>query len=351
MARDDRRMTQTHRAEPALDALTAIPIMTRTSALGRGANDVELQAAVAAGQHVRVRPGHFVDADTWRSLFLEERLRVRALALVSAARGAPIIFSHATAAGIWRLPLPRLRDERVHITVPDRGAHSTRTVFRHRCALREHDVVWLHGTHIGVTSLARTSIDIARTALPETAISALDAALRLAGEDAAVLRAQWQNILDAEGAGARGIRQGRQLTAFADARAELVGESISRLYFARLSVPVLDLQAPVTGPSGEQYRCDFELEDAYGEFDGLGKYSDPGMLSGREASQVVIAEKRREDRIRGVTGRRIVRWTSAELKNPETFARHLRALGIVPQSPLLPTLRPVAAPRPLRALE
>jgi hypothetical protein len=63
-----------------------------------------------------------------------------------------------------------------------------------------------------------------------------------------------------------------------------------------------------------------------GEFDGEEKYVKPEYLNGRTASQAVVSEKNRENRIRA-TGKNVVRWDWAELM-AGTLERKLAAAGV-----------------------
>lgn len=64
-----------------------------------------------------------------------------------------------------------------------------------------------------------------------------------------------------------------------------------------------------------------------GEFDGEEKYSKPEYLKGRTASQAVVLEKNRENRIRA-TGLNVVRWDWADLMAPGTLEGKLGAAGV-----------------------
>ena len=64
-----------------------------------------------------------------------------------------------------------------------------------------------------------------------------------------------------------------------------------------------------------------------GEFDGEEKYLKPEFRGGRSASQVVVEEKKRENRIRAM-GINVVRWDWAELAAPGTLERKLAAAGV-----------------------
>ncbi|HAP88677.1 MAG TPA: hypothetical protein DCR15_02325, partial [Arthrobacter bacterium] len=64
-----------------------------------------------------------------------------------------------------------------------------------------------------------------------------------------------------------------------------------------------------------------------GEFDGVEKYVKPEYLKGRTASQTVVEEKKRENRIRA-TGFNVVRWDWADLMEPGKLERKLAAAGV-----------------------
>ena len=64
-----------------------------------------------------------------------------------------------------------------------------------------------------------------------------------------------------------------------------------------------------------------------GEFDGIEKYLKPEYLQGRTASQAVVEEKLREDRIRAA-GNGIVRWVWADLMAAGRLEGKLAAAGV-----------------------
>jgi hypothetical protein len=74
---------------------------------------------------------------------------------------------------------------------------------------------------------------------------------------------------------------------------------------------------------------DFAWDDLVGEFDGRVKYADPGMLNGRTPSEVVVQEKRREDRARA-TGRRVVRWLWWDVQPGGALGQILLDAGLRP---------------------
>ncbi len=194
-----------------------------------------------------------------------------------------------------------------------------------------------------VTSLSRTVADLIGTLAPESAVALADAAFamragnRLTREYDEHAHAAFVDDVRAHlPPGARGVRQARQVLDFADGRAESPGESVSRLYLRRLGFPPPCLQARIPAPSGRAYFCDFGFEAlrTWGEFDGTSKYVDEqGGTDPVEIAGALLAEKRREDWIRGVTGWRVVRWGSADIASTEALSRRLQAFGLLPAPP------------------
>lgn len=314
-------------------------VFSRADALRRGDSDDGLARRRRGGALHSIRPGAYAIGDTWRTMHAEDRARWAAAATAHASRGAPLVYSHASAAALHGLPLFRVDTSRVHITV-DGPARSTARVIRHRMPLPPADVEWIDEGVLGVTSLARTVVDLAGSLLAESAVTVADAALRHAplGVEGALdldagetLREDLASRIERR-PGARGIRSARFVVAFADARADRPGESISRLYLHRLGYASPGLQVAVPGPHGHDYAVDFDLGAAWGEFDGAFKYTDPLFLRGRSAARALADEKAREDWIRGTTGKRVVRWQMQHLSDPDTLGRLLRSFGIRPRA-------------------
>ncbi|MEV8262920.1 type IV toxin-antitoxin system AbiEi family antitoxin domain-containing protein [Microbacterium sp. NPDC077057] len=311
-------------------------VRSREEVLDAGVTERELAAAVAHGRLRRVHRGAYVDADVWDELWPEGRQLVRVCAVRRASPGGGPVFSHLSAAALWGLPLVGpIRDD-VHTAI--RSRRHTRTeagVVRHQMMLDEGDVVRRHG--LRCTSLARTVFDLARLLRPEAVVAAGDAALRMVSVDGhevdpdavAAWRAEVEGLCVA---GLRGVRRARWIGVFADGRAQLPGESVSRLQLHRLGFRDIDLQVPIVGSDGARYFADFGFprSRAFGEFDGEDKYRDAELRTMPTAADAVTAEKHREDEIRGVTGWRVVRWGSRHIRTAEDLGRRLAAFGIRP---------------------
>lgn len=300
-----------------------------------------MRRAAERGELRRVHRGWYVSTAAWDAAYGEQRHRWQVLA-VAASMGATsrTIFVRSSAAVCWGLPLLRQQPTRVHVaaTTADGRASSPGLVARHRIDVPAADRVDIAG--LACTGLERTVVDMARTSPVETGVACADAAMRLCALDPAgggydVDRAEaFREKLVAQlgrHGGARGVRRARFVVAFADGRAELPGESLSRVMLHALGYAPPRLQVAVRGPKGHDYRVDFGLDDVdvWGEFDGRGKYAfDEGAGA---AAEVVEAEKRREDWIRGVTGRRMIRWGMSDLRSPDVFAHRLAAFGAHPR--------------------
>lgn len=278
----------------------------------------------------------FVRGDAWRAAKPEARAVARAAAL-TAVSGVPPIVSHETAGAAHGLPLYRADRERIHVIVSTERPGAARGVIRHRGELSQGDVVEIDGLH--VTSLVRTVADVARTATFEQAVTIADAALRkqfVTGPGSYDIRGAEEfreRVIAVVGRSAHGQRRARRVLEFADGRAQLPGESISRIRLRELGFRLLDLQVPVPGPRGNTYYVDFELGEAvaFGEFDGAIKYVDGRLLDGRTSAQALDEEKQREDWIRGTTQRRYARWGWPHLASASDLGSRLAAFGIHPR--------------------
>lgn len=289
----------------------------------------EVDRLIADGGLVALRRGWFVRTTDWEGSYSEDRHLLRVLAASEAASSPGPVFSHYSAAALHGLPLFRVVDHRAHTTSPEPVGKSNAVVVRHIAQLAEDEVEAV--ADLRVTDLIRTVIDVARIARPESSLCCADAALRRvsnSGSNVQLWRASVQARLDGLGR-ARGVVTARRILEFADPGADSPLESISRLYLHRLGFEVRT-QVPVPSPSGGEYTVDLELVglDLLGEVDGKVKYADAEMRAGATPEEVVFAEKKREDWIRGVTGKKLIRWGARELASLATFEQYLRSMGV-----------------------
>lgn len=312
-------------------------LRSRTQLRESGSTDREVMGAVASGELIRIRRGWYVDAAAWQGLWNEGRHLLAVVAVHHDSSYAAPPFCFESAAVIHGLPLYRSAPAVVHTLVGDTSHSRARAgAARHALRVAPDDVVEVNG--LRCTSVERTVLDLAQRMTPEAAVASADAALRRFAvheqhQDEARAAAWRDRLLErAAGISTRGIRRARRVIAFADGRAQLPGESVSRLQLHRLGFTGVGLQTHVVGPDGEDYWTDFAFPKArvFGEFDGLGKYLDDEMRGGRSMDEILLAEKRREDAIRGVTGWRIVRWESSHIVSAERLGARLASFGIRP---------------------
>ena len=311
-------------------------LRTRDELSDRGWRQRDIEHAVSTGRIRRLQVNRYVEESLWRELWPESRHLLEVVAAHAEMRNGNAVASHESAGVLFGLPLYRHIPASVHLTLPTGGRGPSRAgLVRHRDALREDDITMCSG--IRCTTLERTTFDVVRAVGRETAVAFADAALRsvaLRGEayDIAAAEEWRERMLErlARAAGARGVRRAREVIRFADGRAQLPGESVSRLQLARLGFARFGLQVPVPGPKGKEYRVDLEIEEigTFLEFDGKGKYLDEAMRSGRTLEAVLLDEKQREDWIRGATQRRLVRAEDSHITTPEALAARLAGFGI-----------------------
>ncbi|HEY4225135.1 MAG TPA: hypothetical protein VGM70_04930 [Pseudolysinimonas sp.] len=155
-----------------------------------------------------------------------------------------------------------------------------------------------------MTSLVRTLADVAADSPLVTAVGMLDWALA----HHPVSKGDVLGALD-EFDIRRGRRRAERAIAFADARAGSPGESLSRVRIHEAGMPAPQLQVPFGDQAGRIGVVDFWWPEyqLIGEFDGVAKYVREEFTGGRDAADVVIAEKRREDRLRAL-GPIVARW-------------------------------------------
>lgn len=311
-------------------------LRSRAELLEGGYSERDIRAEIKEGRIIRVRRGWYVDSETWDELWPEGKhlLLIVAVNLGSFSRRS--VFCGVSAAVLLDLPLYRTALSRAHIAVPRGKSRSAPDVLRHETALLRSDVVEVGG--LLCTSSDRTVLDTTRVLSPEAAVSCADAALRRVAVSGhaydQAIATEWHSRLErrSRAVSERGVRQARRVIGFADGRAQLPGESVSRLQLHRLGFRRIGLQAPVAMPDGKRYWIDFEFENenVFGEFDGRGKYLKDAQRSGLSLDEVLLNEKRREDNVRGVTGYRFVRWDSEHIVSADALGKRLASFGVLP---------------------
>lgn len=315
-------------------------IIRRGEALQRGAADHQLQRQCRTGTWHRLRPGRYTPANEFDALDTYDRHRLRAVETLRAA-SADAVLSHQSAAVIhgldlWNTPLAVAHLTRNRPT----GGRRTRHRHVHTAALHLDETAEVAG--LRMTTLARTVVDLARTLPFEQAVVAGDHALH-----STTLTSEELSTAADRLAPHAGRRRVHRVLAQLDGRAESVGESRSRVLLIRAQFALPDCQPDLFAPDGTHVgRVDFLFEEhgVVGEFDGDVKYT-KHVPTGMTAADVVVAEKKREDRIRGA-GWQVARWTWDDLENPRTVIDRLTEQFDVARLRPPPRGRVVHRPRP-----
>lgn len=353
LRRDDQPSMES--MEPAHPALILASRRRALSGTSRG-----LSREYNKGHLVRVRFGIYHSKPEWLALKAWERYAATVAAV--ACSDPSVIFCYLTALRIWRLPLPRV-PEHIHVITQSphkagrlpsttRAAKDPKTgltgleqargygVSRHHWAA---DAVERHG--LNVTSLVQTVTDcVVRLELPE-AVAIMDAVLgsrRTPGEG--LTRTELEEASSLLPSAAK-RRRALEVLALANEASESVGESRSRALIHVLGLPAPVLQQTFYDNEGFIARTDFFWPEqrVIGEFDGDAKYLEDAFLGGKSTREAVLAEKKREDRLRAL-GYTVVRWDWKTATNPELLKHKLAAAGITAQKSPPRGLIPQALP-------
>ena len=296
------------------------PVILRRTLLRQGIDDYAIARLLKDGTLVRVRRGAFADGPTAARLDPAGMPGLRARAVLQQAK-TPLVLSHVSACLEWDAPDWGLDLDDVHVTRLDGrlGRHEA-GVHQHCGCIGEGDVVRRNG--LTVMSPTRAALEVTTVASAEAGLVAVNHLLhaghttRRALGDRYELMQQWPNTLATD-----------VVLRLADARLESVGESRFFYLCYRHSLPMPTPQFVVIDERGQTLATvDFAWPElgVFLEFDGKVKY-EKLLRPGESASDVVVREKIREDRIRRLTGWRCIRITWADLAQPERLAAMLRA--------------------------
>ena len=286
--------------------------------------------AVASGSERRLSRGVYLDSTRWNGLGPRAKYLAFVHGVVETRKSRPVL-SHWSAAAVHDLPMVGPWPQRVHVTIPAAsGGRSGGDVVRHPGRLRDEDVVEIDG--LLVTSIARTAVDIGafRTSMI-AAVSIIDRVLHEAPFGGAAPLAQkeallacWESMLPFKAS-----RRALELIRFGERHSGSPLESASRVGMWTLGIPRPRLQTAHFDEQGFIGYSDFDWPDfcAIGESDGDKKYLDPRFRSGRTADQVLLDEKKREDRLRAVS-RSFARWGWNDAIHPTRLAQKLHPLGL-----------------------
>lgn len=178
---------------------------------------------------------------------------------------------------------------------------------------------------LAVCSLAFALADVARRCSVLDAVSAIDAALRLGS----VTKEQMRDALGRQSKGGRA--RAEWAIEFADAAAESVGESWSRVRVHQLGFAAPELQVWVAGPTGKEWRVDMRFRrdgrrPVYGEFDGMQKYGSLAHQQGKSGAEALAKEKARDDEL--LFSGDPAHWIWMDVHQPSRLDRILTGYGV-----------------------
>jgi len=314
-------------SEPSIQQMILLASDVRRAGEYPGA----LRRAVGRGEMVQLSRGAYMQQSDWAALDDIEKYRCRVSAAILASRNNPTV-SHASAAVLWGIPMIGALPKYVHVlSSPSTGTRLEGLIRRHRTGFPLLGVEELDG--MNVTNFTRTVVEFAHMMPFVNAVVALDWALRPTTPrrpKPTVTRDELHSMIDELGI-VRGRRQLDRALEFANPLSGSPGESISRVNIAVAGLPAPELQKEFSDARGRIAYVDFWWldENLIGEFDGVEKYVLDEYTQGKSPAEVLIAEKRREDRLRATSAQpRMARWGWAIANSPDSLRELLVAAGL-----------------------
>ena len=300
---------------PELSAVAAcrLGVFTSQEALRVGYRVEDIRAELRTRRWSRLRKGVYVVADRLAPADSRERHLIDCVAVLLSLGPGPVL-SHASAARLHGMTLPRRQSAEVRLTAADQWRRGRGYRVAQATMTAAETEPWLQ---FRAMSVARTLVDCAREWSLTDGVIAVDAALN----EKKVTRAELvETVLS--GSHRVGIAHAARVLGLSDGRAESPLETRGRLAILASGLPRPELQVEIHDAAGFVGRVDAWYEDAAVaiEFDGQVKYTDPRYVS--SPGKVLWEEKRREDAMRAL-GVRFVRVVNDDLGAswPGTAAR------------------------------
>jgi predicted transcriptional regulator of viral defense system len=293
---------------PKLSAVASgrLGVFTSQEALRFGYRVEDIRAELRTRRWTRLRKGVYIGTDRLMSADPRERHLIDCVAVLLSLDPGPVL-SHASAARLHELILPRRHPPEVRVTAVDQWRRGRGYRVAQAAMTVDETESWLE---FAVMSVPRTLVDCTREWSQTDGVVAIDAALH----EKKVSRAELVRAV-LGGTHRVGIAQAARALGLSDGRAESPLETRGRLALLAAGLPRPELQVEIHDPGGFIGRVDAWYEDAAVaiEFDGQVKYTDPRYAS--SPGKVLWDEKRREDRMRAV-GIRVVRVVNEDLGPP-----------------------------------
>lgn len=291
-------------------------VFSRGQALASGCTHDQIVRYLRDGRWERIRRGQYAEKVDLAALHPWERVRwnhrQHVHAVMNSLRSGSVAVSHQSALVLHGLPIWGLDLSRVHVSRLDgQSGGVVAGVHHHLGKLTRDDLAVVAGRM--ATTVPRAVVESACTASFEVAVVSIDAALReygMSDEDTdrlLELSRFWP-----------GSSTARAALCFGSRRSESVGESRLRVLLHDYGLPEPVLQAEFHDRHGLIGRVDFHFP-AYNlvlEFDGLLKY-------GGGSPEILVREKRREDRLRAL-GLTVARTVWSDFEHPAHLAATIR---------------------------
>lgn len=297
------------------------PVTLRGQYRAQGFNDRALALMVRNGVLAKPRRGAYVAGSIWREADAEGQHSIRARAVIAQAK-TEVALSHTSGLLEYDAPTWGLALDDVHVTRLDgRTGRPEAGVRQHRGVVEEGDILQRNG--VPVMSPTRLALEVTTLAGVEGGLVVVNDLLhrglttRQALQDRYRSMAHWPHSLSTD-----------VVLRLADPRVETVGESRCLHMLFRHSLPAPVPQYEIKDRAGRVlWRVDFAWPElgVFLEFDGKVKY-EKLLRKDERASDVVIAEKRREEAICRLTGWRCVRITWADLERPVRTVEMIRQI-------------------------
>ncbi len=291
----------------------------------------ELFARVRRGELVALYRGVYIAQAQWCTMDSDSQYRARVKAAAAFA-GTDVVFSHQSAAALWRLPLVGRWPTKSHTVVDVAGGGRSNAMFARHAVGVPSGLDRIDG--LALTGLGRTVVDLARVLPFGPAVALADAALRRTDHPVDGLpRTLLSHAELREELEAVPLRLGSAKAAtvidFADGAANRPGESMSRanMHLARLTMP--QLQVKLCGASGKEYEGRLLVAGVQCHW-GVRRQAQvhrPRVHGRTIAEQVLYDEKLREDDLRAANFG-FTRWPWATAISVPLLRAHLVAAGI-----------------------
>jgi len=291
-------------------------VFSRQQASRSGYTPEQMRERLADGRWEKVRYGQYAEAadlsgrPPWEQQIIRHRRSVHAA--MNSVQPGSVVVSHQSALVLHELTMWGVDLDEVHLNRLDkRKGRLVAGVRYHRGNLTPADLTKVSG--LAATTLPRALVELACTASFESTVVSADAAFH----EHKVSTAEIVRLLTVIESWP-GSASARSALAFVNPQCESVGESRLRVLMHNHGLPAPVLQSSFKDADGFVGRVDFYFPEyqTIVEFDGLMKYTNG-------SAEVLVQEKRREDRLRAL-GLEVVRITWSDLNRPATVVAQIR---------------------------